>query len=237
MLLTVIDFETAQLPKEGDEAFKPPICEVGRTLIECDAEGGEFKITGSTSVLCDPGSPIAPEASAIHHIVDADVVGAKSPDAVLSRLTTGGPAYFVAHGADFEKSLFDSGEIPWIDTYKVALRIWPDAPAHKLQVLRYFLELKSEEYPIGAPHRAGPDSLVCALLMGRILETKKFTFAEMVRFSDGPALLPRIPFGMHRGKKWDEVPTSYLEWIVNKSDLDRDAKANAKYWLKQRAGQ
>jgi hypothetical protein len=32
------------------------------------------------------------------------------------------------------------------------------------------------------------------------------------------------------------VPSDYLDWIVNKSDVtDRDIRATARYWLKVRA--
>jgi exodeoxyribonuclease X len=43
-----------------------------------------------------------------------------------------------------------------------------------------------------------------------------------------------VNFGKHKGAKWDDVPLDYLSWIVDKSDMDRDIKANAKHWLKVR---
>lgn len=235
-LLRAIDFETSAFEPRNEGDPKPEICEVGWTDLTLNPTVPNADVGKTVSELCLPGDGvITAEASSVHHIVAADVLDRPSFDEIRPRLFDAAPSYFVAHGADFERGLFDSGETPWIDTYKIALRIWPDAPAHKLQVLRYHLDLPRGR-DVGAAHRAGPDSLLCALLMQRIIETDKFSLADMVRFSDGPALLPRIPFGMHYGKKWDEVPVSYLEWIVNKSELDRDAKANAKLWLNKRAG-
>ena len=81
-------------------------------------------------------------------------------------------------------------------------------------------------------HRAGPDTYVTALLL---LELMKYaTIEEMIRWSAGPALLPRMPLGKYRGKGWDELPTDYLKWIVISSDLDATIKANAKHELKRR---
>jgi len=59
----------------------------------------------------------------------------------------------------------------------------------------------------------------------------------MVRWSSGHPLLPRCPLFKHKGKKWEDVPTDYLDWIVNKpNDVDAGVKANARHHLKARAG-
>lgn len=236
MLLRAIDFETAEFAKDGDDQPPPRICEFGITDLLLTEDGAS--IGAIFSSLCDPGCPITPEASSVHHIVDADVRNALPFSQHAARVLDDRPAYLVAHGADFERRLFDAGETPWIDTWKIALRIWPDEPSHKLQVLRYAFNLQHTD--LGLAHRAGPDSVLCALLMKHIIEQRKFSLDDMVRFSNGPALLPRIPLGMHIGKKWDDVPASYLDWMVNKSNGDgfgRDVLANAKYWLKRRTGQ
>lgn len=233
MLLRAIDFETTDL--EGPTT-EPEVCEAGWSDISYDTQTTTSIVSDPISMLCNPGVPITPCASGIHHITNADVLDAPLFSAVKAAILDGSPTYFVAHNADFERGYFGTGDTPWIDTWKVALRIWPDAPSHKLQSLRYYLDLTRAKWDIGAAHRAGPDAYLCALLMQRILLEAKFTLADMVRFSDGPALLPRITFGKHRGEKWDEAPANYLEWIVEKSDLDRDIKANARYWLSKRAG-
>ena len=40
-----------------------------------------------------------------------------------------------------------------------------------------------------------------------------------------------MTFGKHKGQRYDAAPRDYLEWIVNKSDMDEDTKFSAKYWL------
>jgi len=115
------------------------------------------------------------------------------------------------------------------------VRIWPDAPAHNLQTLRYYLDLDVVEDLVMPPHRAGPDAYLCAVLLDRILKEGAIPFDKFVLFSSRPALLPRCNLKQHRGKSWEEVPTDYLQWIVNKSECERDVKATARYHLKLRA--
>jgi len=42
-------------------------------------------------------------------------------------------------------------------------------------------------------------------------------------------------FGMHKGKKWDDVPVDYLKWVVRTFDRGM-AKSEAKKSLKKRSG-
>ena len=219
--IRAIDFETTGIPTETE---KHAIVEIGW----CDLVDGA--ISGvPRAVLCNPGRPIPHEAMSVHHITDGVVKEASGSLSVL-----GSPDYFVAHNADYERQFFET-DIPIICTYKVALRLWPEASSHKLQFLRYNLGLDVDAELCQPSHRAGPDAYLGAALMARILTESRATLDDMVRWSNGPALLPRIPFGKHKGSKWEDAPRDYLEWIVNKSDLDRDIKANAKHHLKANA--
>ena len=222
-----IDFETTGIPSEADPQA---IVEIGWQDIEYDGMGWAGLVPeGRGSFLCNPGRPIPHEAMAVHHITDEMVADASGNVGLI-----GAPDYFCAHNADYERQFHNPG-VPYICTYKVALRLWPEAPSHGLQFLRYHLNLpvvSAEAFP---PHRAGPDAYLGAALMVRILEEGRASLEEMVRWSNGPALLPRVNFGKHKGAKWEDVPLDYLEWVANKSDLDRDVKANARHHLKARA--
>ena len=44
-----------------------------------------------------------------------------------------------------------------------------------------------------------------------------------------------INFGKHKGSKWAELPSDYLEWIIERSELDQETKDQARYWLSRRA--
>lgn len=224
-VIRAIDFESTGIPSETD---KHAIVEIGW----CDLEDGAVSLPDA--VLCDPGRPIPHEAMAVHHITDDDVKGATGSLAVLGR-----PDYFAAHFADFERQFFPT-TIPFIDTYKVALRLWPDASSHSLQFLRYHLGLIAPAHVAMPPHRAAPDAYLCAVLLQRIMLTEgDHTLEAMVRWSSGPALLPRVNFGKHKGADWDDVPTSYLNWMLtdpgfSKDPQNRDAVANARLHLKTR---
>lgn len=240
MLIRSIDFETTGEPPKTEEDPPAAVIEIGWTDVTIERHGPMLSEPNSMLVKPD-GVPISVEARAIHHISEEDIADAPPITTGFLRLTAGGsgrierPSFFCAHNADFERAFFGGGEIPFICTYKVALRVWPDAPSHSLQVLRYWLDLDLDQAAGLPAHRAGPDAYVGAALMARILsEPGAPDLDTMVRWSKGPALLPRINFGKHKGEKWSDLPSDYLRWIVDKSDLDRDAKANARHWLKQR---
>lgn len=227
-LLRSIDLETTGIPSADDPQA---IVEVGWCDIDM-RDGANPSIGDPMSVMCNPGRKITHEAMAVHHITDEMVEFCADSTSALSR-PPGNPDYFVAHNADYERQFIKTG-IPFICTYKVAVRLWPDAAHHNLQFLRYHLGLRVDNAMALPAHRAGPDAYVGAALMARILSDSSHpSIDDMVRWSNGPALLPRLPFGKHKGEKWENVPIDYLEWIV-RSDLDRDMKANAKLHLSKR---
>lgn len=234
MFIRSIDLETTGEPPKTEEDPPAAVIEIGWSDVTIEQHGPRF--TEPQSMLVKPsGVPISVEARAVHHISEDDIADAPPITTGFMKLGDGGPTYYCAHNADFERAFFGGGGVPFICTYKVALRVWPDAPSHSLQVLRYWLDLDIDQEKGLPAHRAGPDAYVGAALMARILsEPGAPDLDTMVRWSKGPALLPRINFGKHKGEKWSDLPSDYLRWIVDKSDLDRDAKANARHWLKQR---
>src|SRR5258708_1927930 len=160
MIIRVIDFETTGVPTS---TISHALCEVGW----CDVDPMIPTITtpnGYRSLLVNPGRPMPPDASAVHHLVDADVRSALDPGAALIKLGSGTVDVFCAHNADFEKQFFTGGETPWIDTIKVAYRLWPESPSFSNQALRYFLGLDLAVDMAMPPHRAGPDTYVTACI-------------------------------------------------------------------------
>lgn len=230
-LFRVVDTETTGIPTEDE---KHAVCEIGwcdLTLVD-----GAWAVGAPHSMLINPGRPIPPEARAIHHITDAEIAEAPSMGTGCRALMEGmDPATmcFVAQNADFDRQFFGGGSVPWICTWKSALRVWPEAPSHSNQVLRYHLGVDLDPELAMPPHRAGPDAYVSAWLLRELLDAGADP-EDMIRWSSGPALLPKITFGKHKGMKWSDAPADYLRWIAEKSDLNRDVKANAKHWLKQR---
>lgn len=225
--IRVVDFETTGLPEDAVKA----ICEVGFTDLSAN-----WSIGQTTEFLVNPGHPIPPQTRAVHHISDADVVGAATPDAALMTLMDGMEVddVFAAHNAKFEQAFFAGGGRRWICTMQCAKHLFPDAPGHSNQVLRYWLGVDDyfevgEEGRAMPPHRAGPDTFVTAHILSRLLMMASVD--ELVRLTTAPVVLRNVTFGKHKGMKWADLPWDYLGWIANKSDLGADEKHTARHLL------
>lgn len=195
-------------------------------------------------ILINPGIPIPPETSAIHHITDEDVVGAPGWGDVQGSLIddigyacNSGTVILVAHNATYEQGILRnatfSPAVDWICTYKAAMRVWPDAPSFSNEGLRYWLKLGGlgRRYNQGT-HSALHDCKVTELLYLELL--KHATVEDMIEWQKVPAKLPKIPFGKHRGLTWDKVPTDYLQWSLAQADMDESVKACSKDELMRR---
>lgn len=229
--LRVIDYETTGVPEEA-------MAEVIE-LAYVDVDPKALVVTGTWQSLAKPVGLIPPQVKAVHHLLEEDLDEAPAIDELWPRLFQGCGAHdiLVAHNASFEQHFHDGGGRGWIDTYKCALVLWPEAPSHSNQVLRYWLDLdRSSGFDRAMampPHRALPDAYVTAHILIRLLQES--TVEEMVGISSRPALLRRIGFGKHKGLLFSEAPSDYLRWIVDKAEFDVDVTATARFWL-ERAG-
>jgi exodeoxyribonuclease X len=186
------------------------------------------------SVLINPGIPIPPELSAIHHIIDEDVAGQPSWDFVLPDFIDDEEdeiVAYAAHNAKFEQQWFTPAILkkPIICTYRSALRVWTNAPSYSNQVLRYWLKLDCDRKIARDVHRAGPDAYVTAHLLRELL--KHATAEQLIEWSGQPALLPRVNFGKHKGKAWKDVPPYYINWMIRQPDMNEDVLFSARHHL------
>ena len=218
----------------------PPaeIIEFGRTDVAF--EDGQAVVDRPMARLYRPLNGIPPETKAVHHITEADIpkdAMACSPDRLRQAVWGGAkPDVLVAHNCEFEQQFITptaSDTLPWICTFKSALRVWPQAPRHTNQVLRYWLGLDLDAALAMPPHRAGPDAWVTAQVLAELL--KAATVEQMIAWTKEPRLLPNIPFGKHRGVVWADAPLDYLQWMVRQSDMDGDVIWNARRELDRRA--
>ena len=226
MIIRCLDIETT-----GLDAAKDAIVEIASVDLRNDGT-----IISTADTLVQPGKPVSPAASAIHHLIDADLKAAPALADVVQRFA-GADAY-VAHNCSFEKSFLDRhiGQTVWVCTYKCALRVWPELDSYSNQALRYQLGLID---PLGidratlVPHRAFSDAIVTAAILVELL--KNAGWSELVQWSEEPALLTILRFGKHRGQRFDAVPKDYLRWIAEApNSLRDDVRTSARYWLSAR---
>ncbi len=231
--LRVIDLEST-----GTE---PPaeIIEFGRVDVVVEESGAT--VEAPLSWLYRPLRGIPPETKAVHHITEADFgpdTPACTPEHLHAAVWSGSaPAAFVAHSCAFEQQFVTAtttGQLPWICTYKVAMHVWPDAPRHSNQVLRYWRNLTLDNALAMPPHRAGPDAWVTAHLLAEL--ARLASFDQMVAWTNQPRPMPTLTFGKHRGLTWSQVPGDYLDWMVRQADMDADTAWHARQELTRRVG-
>lgn len=227
MILRAVDLETSGL----DPAKDFPV-EIGWCDLVCESGVWTFGRPTSRYIRPPDGARIPPESQAVHHILDEDVAGASSFGEVLEEVMAGAPHCYVAHRAEFEKGFADLGQ--FICTWRVAVTMAPNAPAHNLGCLRHWLKLDVDRSIADQSHRAGPDAYVCAALVARMLNSNKMSVEQMLKVSENPVILPKLFFGVHVGKPMADVPSSYLEWMLKQETMDRDALHTAFHELQRR---
>lgn len=240
----VIDFETTS----GDIS-DAHVIEWAAVAVGGD-NGIEPLIVASGFV--QPPIPIPPQSSAIHQIIDSDVAGYPAWDKELkwlsgllisrsaSAVADNRYTIAVAHNADFEQGILlrDNpalSSVPFICTYKGALRVWPDAPSHSNEGLRYWLGFGTGRSHHTHPHSAAHDAIVTAQILGKLLEV--VSAETLLAWTKEPPLLPMCPLGKFFGYKWPDVETGFLQWIMRtiydrpdvrfaaEKELDRRAEA------------
>lgn len=233
MLFTVVDTETT-----GTDPEKDALVEIAAIDVENGVVSDKPRMA-----LIKPPIPIPPESSAVHHIIAADVADAGPAREVVPQvLLPGRGAIYVAHNSAFEQDFLTPylGDVSWLCTYKAALRVYPNAPAHNLQTLRYWLNLPVDRAIADLAHRAMPDTYVDAYLLRTLLG--KAAVQDMLMWTLEPPLLPACPLNPHRGKPWPDVPVDFLMWIIGLEkqkdrDMSPDTIWNAKHELDRRANE
>lgn len=167
--------------------------------------------------LIDPERPISPAARGVHGISDADVYTAPtlreymhmrgqpfaSPDLVV-----------IAHNAPFDRRML-ADVLPAshkaICTLKLARLAWPELENHKLQTLRWALDIE-----VGDAHRAAGDVNTTLGLLGRLCEVNKTDLHGLLELSS-KALPPTtlMSFGKHKGTALKDLPKSYVSWLLD----------------------
>lgn len=227
--IRVIDLETA-----GPAAHD--VCEIGWQDV-VQGEDGRWAVNDQRgAAFVNPGHPITPATMAIHHIADEDVAGAPFWKAAAPPILkpAEGLLALAAHRAAFEQRYCTpqlTGGAHWICTWKCALRLWPDLPGFSNQMLRYTRMPEGLERDLGLPaHRAAPDAYVTAHHLRDMLNVS--SAEQLLSWSLQPGLLPRVPSGLDRSRRWAQLTHETLD--VLSRDRDPDIRFSAQTELSSR---
>jgi DNA polymerase III alpha subunit (gram-positive type) len=227
----VIDVETT--------GFDPSVDRVVELACAVVRDGKE---TDAYSSLINPGRSIPAAASAVHHLTNRHVQNAPLLGDVRPKLAAMcAGAIVVAHNARFDLGFLPFlADRPVVCSMRLAMRILPDAPNYKNQVLRYYLDIDAELGGGAIAHRARGDvqvtSRILAICLQRYLAAGGVDDVEhLVREIAAPRRLGALPFGRHRGVSIERVPADYLLWLHRESSsASRDARYTAERELQRR---
>lgn len=173
--------------------------------------------------LIDPQQPICAAASGVHGIVDTDVADAPTIEEFFSLVEPGAlqqPLVLMGHNIKFDWRFLKAhvpNMVTMLDTLKLARTYFPDAPNHKLDTLRYYLDLYK-----GNAHRADEDVKTTVDLLRKISEVSGKTVWELIEESNAPALLKNFPFGKFKGLPIAEASKrldvrEWIQWLLKDS--------------------
>ncbi len=215
---------------------------------------GGMVIEGKNSVecfdeLCSTDEPIKIEAMEVHNITPDMIEG--KPLCVETKFYSkigelNNPSnYLIAHNINFDlgmlqKEGFENG-YTLVDTLRCAKHLYPELPYHRLQYLRYALELykteQEEADKLGITikaHDAIGDVLVMKLFLRQLVAKCQevhpdFTPMEkLAELTETPVMMRTFRFGKYKGQKIKDVATQdigYIQWMrENMKDLDEDMK-------------
>lgn len=207
-------------------------------------------------VFCElykPEIKIPPEASAVHHISNKMVENKKpfkESDTFnkIKNLFENEDSIVVAHNAKFDLAIIKKEDINpknVICTLRVtrALDKENKIPQHKLQFLRYFLDMNID----AQAHDALGDVLVLEKLFERLFNKIKKednlsdeeALKMMIEISAKPSLMHSFSFGKYNGKTVAEVANidpGYLRWFLDTKEKENPEDEDWIYTLNHHLG-
>ena len=198
--------------------------------------------------LCSTDVAIKLEAMEVHNITPDLLVG--KPKAVetnfykrLEELNTN-ENYLIAHNISFDIGMIKKegfiNQYQLIDTLRCAKHLFPELPYHRLQYIRYALELYKVEETEAAKHNitikahdAIGDVLVMKLFLTKLVGKCREVYPDynpiekLVDLTKTPVFIKTFKFGKHKGKDIEAVAredAGYLNWMRTNMELDEDLR-------------
>lgn len=198
--------------------------------------------------LCSTDVAIKLEAMEVHNITPDLLVG--KPKAVetsfyekLEELNSN-ENYLIAHNISFDMGMIKKegfvNQYQLIDTLRCAKHLFPELPYHRLQYIRYALELYKIEEIEAAKHNitikahdAIGDVLVMKLFLSKLVGKSREIYPDynpiekLAELTKTPVFIQTFKFGKYKGKDVEVVAKedpSYLNWMRSNMELDEDLK-------------
>jgi exodeoxyribonuclease X len=220
-------------------------------------EWREFQMGEPKSWFVDPGRKIPPSAKAVHHLTEADLVGAPKLEVLWPEVAAFcDDAILMAHNAPFDLAMLPAllGR-PYLCTLRMCRHLWQKGEenrdgfplmSHQQQEIRYWLDLEVDTMGLAA-HRAAADILVTGAIFAEAVRLYLSLGGEdsveaFLDFTNRPIQITRMPLkGKFFGRPMQEVETGYLEWLFRKGEesgkIDPDLRASVKRELDLRKGE
>lgn len=183
--------------------------------------------------LINPGCPIPPEASAVHHITDEMVVSEPGFNDITERFVEfcEGETVLIAHNNDgfdihflrkeFQRCDKEMPDWKFLDSLKWARRYRPDLPRHSLQFLR-----EVYGFPANNAHRALDDVIILHKVFQSMVDD--LSMEKIMELMSVSKAVTRMPFGKHQGKPLDKVPKDYVSWLSKSGAFDKEGNEELK---------
>ena len=207
--------------------------------------------------LCLADVPITLEAMEIHNITPDVIEGQPTYETLAFTkkiLEYNSPEnYLIAHNISFDLGMLEKegfeNNYTLIDTLRCAKHLLPDSPYHRLQYLRYSLELYktegAEAHKLGITikaHDAIGDVLVMKLLLSELVKRTQEKFpgvnpmVKLAGLTQTPVLMKTFKFGKYKDREIEEIVKSdsgYINWMKKNMDLDEDMIFTLEHYLAQ----
>ena len=205
--------------------------------------------------LCLAPVPISIEAMEVHNITP-DLIAEKglydeTDFALKVQQLNQKENYLIAHNISFDLAMLEKegfqNNYTLIDTLRCAKHLIPDSPSHRLQYLRYALELyqieQTESDKLGITikaHDAIGDVLVMKLLLSKLVRLTQENYAgvnpmqKLAELTQTPVMMKTFKFGKYKDREIAEIVNAdrgYIKWMRDNLDLDEDMQFTLDYYL------
>ena len=205
--------------------------------------------------LCLAPVPISIEAMEVHNITPNLIADKGLYDetdfALKVQQLNQKENYLIAHNISFDLAMLEKegfqNNYTLIDTLRCAKHLIPDSPSHRLQYLRYALELyqieQAEASTLGITikaHDAIGDVLVMKLLLSKLVRLTQENYAgvnpmqKLAELTQTPVMMKTFKFGKYKDREIAEIVNAdrgYITWMRANLDLDEDMQFTLDQYL------